>query len=405
MIAERQSFCLAARHQGQANGAIVVEANRIQGLTTVKQEELQEIAKIVGFALNYLELQQQSRQRQRYQILIQALMRTMQRGLQGHALLNEALAAVVQSLEVDGGAALKIKYKNLRLKTLYSQPEPVEGTLEIVSQQPTGPATTPSPFSLKDCPLFQQAWAKFSQPLILSGPANLQPLAIADSLGRALGLETQTAVLVVPILGSSSDENKQALVLAALVLWQREARCWQAEEIELVQWACTQVGTALLQQQTLQSVQSLVDERTSQLRISLDVQAKLSERMRQQIQELSRLNLAKDEFIANLSDALKHPLTKIKMAIEMLKLAPNSNQRQRYLDILQAECTKEIHLVNDLLTLHSLKATPGEVKREKLEFNALLEPLALSFEQQWLDKGLNLERTYWQQLPLGLTPA
>jgi len=52
-------------------------------------------------------------------------------------------------------------------------------------------------------------------------------------------------------------------------------------------------------------VQSLVEERTAQLQGSLEVQARLYEKTRQQIDQLRQLNHLKDEFIDSLSHELK----------------------------------------------------------------------------------------------------
>lgn len=112
-------------------------------------------------------------------------------------------------------------------------------------------------------------------------------------------------------------------------------------------------------------VQSLVNERTSQLQVSLEVQAKLGQKLRNYVDELRRVNKIKDEFIASLSDALKTPLANMKMGIKMLKLLNKNEQSIRYLDILADECEKEINLVNNLLALQTLESNNIDVESQK----------------------------------------
>jgi len=66
-------------------------------------------------------------------------------------------------------------------------------------------------------------------------------------------------------------------------------------------------------------------------------------------------NRAKDEFLATVSHELRTPLTNIRMAIQMLKIATQPSQRDNYMRILESECMREIHLINDLLDLQKLQ--------------------------------------------------
>ena len=92
-------------------------------------------------------------------------------------------------------------------------------------------------------------------------------------------------------------------------------------------------------------------------------QARLYQAQREQVLELKKLNQLKDDFLSTVSHELRTPMTKIKMAIHMLDLALSRDskigqrdQTQRYLQILQDECTQEISLINDLLDLQKLEA-------------------------------------------------
>ena len=74
------------------------------------------------------------------------------------------------------------------------------------------------------------------------------------------------------------------------------------------------------------------------------------------VAELEKLNQLKDDFLSTVSHELRTPISNMKMAIQMLKLSRDSPERsQRYLEILQAECTRESDLINGLLDLQRLE--------------------------------------------------
>lgn len=80
----------------------------------------------------------------------------------------------------------------------------------------------------------------------------------------------------------------------------------------------------------------------------------------QLVAELERLNQLKDEFLSTVSHELRTPLSNMRMAIQMLKNAPNAERGQRYLEILQSECDREIELINDFLDLQRLEAASSQ---------------------------------------------
>ena len=72
--------------------------------------------------------------------------------------------------------------------------------------------------------------------------------------------------------------------------------------------------------------------------------------------ELKKLNQLKDDFLSTVSHELRTPMSNMKMALQMLTVATNAERQQRYLEILKAECAREIELINDLLDLQRLEA-------------------------------------------------
>jgi signal transduction histidine kinase len=160
----------------------------------------------------------------------------------------------------------------------------------------------------------------------------------------------------------------------------------------LTNWVSAQASNAIIQSQTLRHVQALVSERTAQLQRSLEVQAKLYEKTRQQIDQLRHLNQLKDEFLSTMSHELRTPLTKMALAIRMLRQVElPRDRREKYLEILEQQCTQEINLINDLLDLQQLESKKSHFQPQKIDLKHLIGELAGAFTEQWADKGLRLE--------------
>jgi len=106
----------------------------------------------------------------------------------------------------------------------------------------------------------------------------------------------------------------------------------------------------------------LVQQVANQCAIAIR-QARLYQAAQAQVAELEKLNRLKDDFLSTVSHELKSPISTIKMAIEMLNIHLNQieletevqTRLQRYISIVQEECTRESELVNDLLDLQRLE--------------------------------------------------
>ena len=83
-----------------------------------------------------------------------------------------------------------------------------------------------------------------------------------------------------------------------------------------------------------------------------------------QMEELRKLNQIKDDFLSTVAHELRTPLNNINLAITMLKTATSDKSRDRYMRILQEECTHEITLINDLLDLQRLEAGAKRLEPE-----------------------------------------
>jgi signal transduction histidine kinase/response regulator of citrate/malate metabolism len=108
-------------------------------------------------------------------------------------------------------------------------------------------------------------------------------------------------------------------------------------------------------------------------------QARLYQAARQQIVELWRLNQLKDDFLSTVSHELRTPLASMRLALRMLKQAPTPEKQELYFLLLEEQCEREIHLVDDMLTLQQLSADGGAVEVEIIDANVWLTELIASF--------------------------
>lgn len=76
--------------------------------------------------------------------------------------------------------------------------------------------------------------------------------------------------------------------------------------------------------------------------------------LQKRVRELQQLSDTKEDLLQRLSRDLRDPLSNIRMAIQLLKMATSEPARQRYLEILQEECAREIALLNQLSNLQEL---------------------------------------------------
>jgi PAS domain S-box-containing protein len=141
----------------------------------------------------------------------------------------------------------------------------------------------------------------------------------------------QVAMLACPIfVDPESSQGVEQAVLGDLWLINYKDYVFSEFEIRLVRQVANQCAIAIRQARLYQAAQV-------------------------QVRELERLNRLKDEFLSTVSHELRTPISNVKMAIHMLRTATTEEKRQRYLEILDAESTREAELINDLLDLQRLE--------------------------------------------------
>ncbi|BAZ37968.1 GAF sensor signal transduction histidine kinase [Calothrix sp. NIES-4101] len=323
-----------------------------------------------------------------HQSLIKQLSILSRSNLELNQMLQLVLTSTAEALQVDRGLLILLKYTDplFRIRPKKQVPKAKATVICEWAKTPDAyrsnipDALEQQSFLIADCGLCQRIFMDSGKPIVVSDMINTSDVASATPI---FALEKLPAMLLMPL------EN-QGRILGFLVLQQSEARTWQAAETNIVEMVCAQVSNSVIQSQTLRQVQMLVDERTAQLQRSLEVQAKLYEKTRQYVEQLRELNELKDEFLSNMSDRLRYPLTNMRMAIRNLRQPSIQPDRQaRYFDILEQECSKEINLINDLLTLQKLETHQERPQLESVDLNTRIKDLASTFESKLLEKGIN----------------
>lgn len=79
------------------------------------------------------------------------------------------------------------------------------------------------------------------------------------------------------------------------------------------------------------------------------------------------------------------------MAIRNLRQPNITPERQvKYLDILEQQCTQEINLINDLLTMQRLDTHQEKPQLETINLNTKIQDIVSPFEKKLADKNLTI---------------
>ncbi|MGB3206568.1 MAG: GAF domain-containing sensor histidine kinase [Crinalium sp.] len=391
--------------QSLVNGMIVLGRSQPYNWDDGEKELIKLVSESVAMAINHVQLQRQVRITAQYQNLLNQLTLAIHNCANLDQIIQLAISGTAQALEVERGLLLMLKYadplhKNKGLKHI------PQAKVTVVGQWCSNSNLLNNSFSLSESYLCQQAFLDAPTPVVIPDRRNWETINLESELEWLLPAELPSLLIfplteILPSTAGShlSLEKKdgdrpgylQATVLGFLVLQHSQPRLWQQEELDLLNWVGTQVSSAIIQHETLRQVQALVEERTAQLQCSLDVQAKLYEKTRQQIDQLRYLNQLKDEFLSTISHELRTPLTNMALAIRLLRQAELSpDRRAKYLEILEQQCSQEICLINDLLALQKLESEHNQINLQKIDITEFISHLVNSFEEKWREKGLKI---------------
>lgn len=289
-------------------------------------------------------------------------------------ILKQAITATSETLQANAGLVLLLKYKNLAWKRAEAN--------SLAMIQVTRAAQWAIPGYAQELFPFQPAFRVSSSSLCCQALQQApQPLIIQEN----------SVLVMFPLMGATG-KSLSARVLGFLVLEYSPTRQLLPGELELISSVSNQMSYALIQDQTLRQVKAIVDERTAQLQVSLEVQGRLYEKIRHQVDQLRQLNQIKDEFISAISHELRTPLTSMTLAIRMLQEEELTPEKQaKYLEVLAQRCQQEILLINDLLGLQQLEENSPLISLEMTNIQPILQQLRLTFQQHWTTKALKLK--------------
>ncbi|WP_242722176.1 ATP-binding protein [Microcoleus vaginatus] len=420
-----------ARFGGAVNGMMIVGKSQPHEWSVADRQRLEAASEAIGSAISHLQktqeiasLNEQLQRQAKYKNLLISVAALSPTNSEIERILQQVIENTVDTLEVDRGQILLLKYTD-PLFTTRSPNQTPKAKVELVcesvvkkdpnkqaiAQSSAGKKSSTSKTKNKDktanspskipnskpnnSPAFWLSESNLCHQAFYSAP---KPLALADA-GALIGKEQEAAteilklqgirgLLLFPLTGGSGQET----VLGFLVLQHSKPRTWNPEELEVLESVSAQASKMIIQTQTLKELQTVVFDRTTQLQQSLDVQGKLYEQSANQLEQMRKLKLIKDEFLSTLSHELRTPLTIMKLAILMLKQAElPSASRIKYLDILEQQCSKETALVNDLLALKQFEPQQVPISQIKIDLNRLFQDLVRDFEKQWADKQLTLK--------------
>jgi signal transduction histidine kinase len=406
----RSLLAVVNRLDDCVNGMIAVMRSQPYEWMEADVQLLDDLAGPLAIAMSHAQFQQQVRQQRRYQQVIGQLVTAIRHTDSLDQIFEQALRDVVSTLQVSRGFILLLKHTersqfgaigSVRVSVAGQWPKacelPVPAVLGDVTENRTDQAGTwiHHTFPLSDCPACQQLYLHPQElwvtPVSLTSPVDgMRPLPSdipADPMAghrSPLNSGGMPALVLLPL-------ESHGKVLGYLAVQHDQPCLWQTEELSFLKLVAAQVATAIIQSHTLQQVQSLVEERTAQLKHSLDVQAKLYTKTRQQIEQLQQLNQLKDEFLSTMSHELRTPLTSMTLAIRMLRQGNLSEERrQKYLDILEEQCAQETSLINDLLALQKIETGRAASSLQKLDAYHLIRSLAQTFDDEFASRNLSL---------------
>ncbi|MGB3496243.1 MAG: response regulator [Elainellaceae cyanobacterium] len=113
------------------------------------------------------------------------------------------------------------------------------------------------------------------------------------------------------------------------------------------------------------------------------------------VEELQHSNLLKDNFLGIASQKMREPSTNIMMALRLLRQATSHNQTQRYVDILQQECSREINLINSLVELHRLENNERPIQLESINLQTWMPAIAQPFQAIAQQR----QQGFWNNIP------
>ncbi|MGV0028042.1 ATP-binding protein [Phormidesmis priestleyi] len=129
-------------------------------------------------------------------------------------------------------------------------------------------------------------------------------------------------------------------------------------------------------------------------------QAEMAHLLQLQNEELLNASRLKDEFLNNVGQELRTPLTNMKTALTLLN-SPSLKppQKQRYMDLLVKECDRQSSLITSLLDLVSLDQMAEQTTVQSLRLSEVVPGVVSTYQPLAEEKGVRLAYTVPEELP------
>lgn len=238
----------------------------------------------------------------------------------------------------------------------------------------------PASFLLENSHICQTAIANAPNPTIFDGTDRQS----TTSDRQIFQSERLPSIAMIPLMGTLGTKRSANAVWGWLVLQDDRSRAWHPVELKLLQCQIFQIALARIQRKALKQARLAVENRTTQVQTSLQLQAKLHDVGRKHMEKLRHANDLKDEFISAIGHELRTPLTSMSLAIKMLRQVDvDPARRTQYLDILDEQCQREIELVNNLLKLQQLESHQVELRSQQISLNQFISEQATVVADRW----------------------
>ncbi|MBD2383889.1 DICT sensory domain-containing protein [Cylindrospermum sp. FACHB-282] len=146
--------------------------------------------------------------------------------------------------------------------------------------------------------------------------------------------------------------------------------------------------------------QLLIKQLQRQEEMNRQIMARRVAKLQQRNQTLENKEHLKDEYLINVCQELRTPLTHMKTALSLLN-SPNLKpiQRQRYLQMLNNQCDRQNSLITGLLDLLDLERNIDESKLESIRLCDVVPGVVSTYQPVAHEKGIMLAYTVPTQLP------
>ncbi|WP_016875370.1 DICT sensory domain-containing protein [Chlorogloeopsis fritschii PCC 9212] len=146
--------------------------------------------------------------------------------------------------------------------------------------------------------------------------------------------------------------------------------------------------------------QLLVKQLQRQKEINHEIKLKQNLRIKRQKQMLHSSLQFKDDFLNNVCQELRTPLTHMKTALSLLNSPSLKNsQRQRYLQMLKQECDRQTSLINGVRELMQIERDLKETTLELLNLADVVPGVVSTYQPLAQEKGIMLAYTVSSELP------